>query len=59
MLLPREQLGNNRVLLSDGLVIARALNRTLVEFPMKDSRIAKADSELGFCAYWDCARLCS
>ena len=55
----REQLGNNRFLLSDGLVIARALNRTLVEFPMQDSRIATTDAELGSCDYWDCERLCS
>lgn len=55
----REQLGNNRFLLSDGLVIARALNRTLVEFPMQDSRIATADAELRSCGYWDCEGLCS
>lgn len=58
-LLPREQLGNNRFLLSDGLVIAKALNRTLVEFPMQHSRIATADAELGLCDYWDCDSLCS
>lgn len=54
----REQLGNNRILLSDGLVIAKALNRTLVEFPVEDSRIATADAELGVCDYWDCSKLC-
>lgn len=58
-MLAREQLGNNRFLLSDGVVIAQALDRTLVEFPMKDSRVATADSVLGFCAYWDCDKLCS
>lgn len=58
-LCPREQLGNNRFLLSDGLVIARALNRTLVEYPMQHSRIATADAELGLCDYWDCDSLCS
>ncbi|CAM9633051.1 unnamed protein product [Ectocarpus sp. 12 AP-2014] len=55
----REQLGNNRFLLSDGLVIARALNRTLVEFPMQHSRISTPDADLGSCDYFDCERLCS
>lgn len=34
----REQLGGNRYLVSDGLFFAKALNRTLVEFPAKDAR---------------------
>ncbi|CAM9657186.1 unnamed protein product [Scytosiphon promiscuus] len=55
----REQLGNNRFLFSDGLVIARALNRTLVEYPMQNSRIATPDAALGSCDYWDCENLCS
>lgn len=54
----REQLGNNRILMSDGLVIAKALNRTLVEFPMQNSRIDRADAELGLCDYWECESLC-
>lgn len=58
MLFGREQLGNNRILISDGLVIAKALNRTLVEFPMADSRIARPDAERGMCKYWDCDALC-
>lgn len=52
-------MGNNRILISDGLVIAKALNRTLVEFPVKDSRIHTPDAQLGFCDYWDCDKLCS
>jgi len=54
----REQLGCNRYLLSDGLFIAKTLNRTLVEFPAEDARIAGAGSELGYGAYWDFDSAC-
>ncbi|CAM9950932.1 unnamed protein product [Ectocarpus sp. 6 AP-2014] len=54
----REQLGSNRFLLSDGLYIAKTLNRTLVEFPVANARISRADSDLGFGAYWDLDSLC-
>lgn len=55
---PREQLGCTRFLMSDGLFIAKTLNRTLVEFPVANARIAGADSDLGFGAYWDFDSLC-
>eukprot|EP00752_Nemacystus_decipiens_P006206 g5599.t1 len=54
----REQLGANRYLVSDGLFIAKALNRTLVEFPAANARIGGVSSELGYGAYWDFDSLC-
>lgn len=36
--LSREQLGGNKYLLTDGLFVAKVLDRTLVEYPAKDSR---------------------
>lgn len=33
----REQLANNRFLVADGIFVAKALNRTFVEYPVKDS----------------------
>ena len=36
--LSREQLGGNKYLLTDGLFVAKILDRTLVEFPAKDAR---------------------
>lgn len=53
-----EQLGGNKFLLSDGLFIAKSLNRTLVEYPVKDARIGEADSPLGLGAYWDLSTMC-
>lgn len=35
---PREQLGGNKYLVSDGLFIAKSLGRTFVEYPVKDAR---------------------
>lgn len=55
---PREQLGASRYLVSDGLFIAKALNRTLVEFPAANARISGASSALGCGAYWDFDSLC-
>lgn len=52
-------MGNNRIVISDGLAIAKALNRTLVEFPSSNSRVASADARRGFCMYWDCDMLCA
>lgn len=43
---PRQQLGSNKFLLTDGMFLAKALNRTLVEYPVKDSRWA--DSLVGW-----------
>lgn len=34
----REQLGGNKFLVSDGIFMAKALNRTFVEYPVRDSR---------------------
>lgn len=34
----REQLGGNKYLLTDGLFVAKMLDRTLVEYPAKDAR---------------------
>ncbi|CAM9868692.1 unnamed protein product, partial [Ectocarpus sp. 13 AM-2016] len=36
----REQLGGNKFLVSDGIFMAKALGRTFVEYPVKDSRCA-------------------
>lgn len=34
----REQLGGNKKLVADGIFVAKALNRTFVEYPVKDAR---------------------
>lgn len=54
----KEQLGANRFLVSDGLFIAKSLNRTMVEFPAANAGIGGAYSELAFGAYWDFDSLC-
>lgn len=38
LLFAREQLGGNKYLLTDGLFVAKILDRTLVEYPAKDAR---------------------
>ncbi|CAM9316031.1 unnamed protein product, partial [Ascophyllum nodosum] len=58
MLLFREQLGGNKYLLADGMFIAKMLDRTLVEFPVKDARISAANSTMGLGAYWNLLAMC-
>lgn len=40
----REQLGGNKFLVSDGIFMAKALNRTFVEYPVRDSRYDTLDT---------------
>ncbi|CAN0259632.1 unnamed protein product, partial [Pylaiella littoralis] len=55
----REQLGGNRFLAADGIFLAKALNRTLVEYPVGNSRVGSIESSsLGLGAYWDLSELC-
>lgn len=44
----REQLGGNKFLVSDGMFVAKALNRTFVEYPVKDARCGNS-GVYGFC----------
>ncbi|CAN0144509.1 unnamed protein product [Scytosiphon promiscuus] len=53
-----EQLGGVQFSISDGLFIAKTLDRTLVEFPAERAQIGNPDSRLGCGAYWDFDRLC-
>ncbi|CAM9104073.1 unnamed protein product [Scytosiphon promiscuus] len=54
----REQLGGIQFTLSDGLYIAKILDRTLVEFPAERAQVGNPGSKLGCGAYWDFDRLC-
>eukprot|EP00904_Undaria_pinnatifida_P008194 jgi/Undpi1/4504/HiC_scaffold_17.g07858.m1 len=55
----REQLGGNKFLVSDGIFMAKALGRTFVEYPVRDSRVVPFDeSVIGLGAYWDLPELC-
>ncbi|CAN0302975.1 unnamed protein product [Pylaiella littoralis] len=56
----REQLANNRFLVADGIFVAKALNRTFVEYPVKDSLVVSIDLEdsLGLGAYWSLSEMC-
>eukprot|EP00752_Nemacystus_decipiens_P002967 g2756.t1 len=53
-----EQLGGNKYLLTDGLFVAKILDRTLVEYPAKDARISGANTTMGLGAYWDLSAMC-
>ncbi|CAN0167309.1 unnamed protein product [Pylaiella littoralis] len=55
----REQLGGNKYLMTDGIFVAKALNRTFVEYPVKDSRVVSIEEEsIGLGAYWDLTEMC-